>query len=78
MLLGLVFGWQVLSKLIEKRQNDKMWVLGGGMLLYCLRSDLLLFMAVIGGWYYWSHYFHTWRHYQLSSWVIVLLLLYVN
>lgn len=70
--------WWGVSSLIEKYPNEKSWLLGGIILAYSFRSDLLIYFAILSGWYLFSTYCYKFKYFISICWIICIVLLYIN
>lgn len=48
------------------------------MLLFSFRGDFLLYMAIIIGWYYYTSFLSSRKHFIACCWAFMLLVLYLN
>jgi hypothetical protein len=77
-LVACMAGWYLFSRLIERYQNEKSWLLGSLILGYSFRSDYLIYLAILCLWYCFTLIFFRRRYFVLSCWAICIVMLYVN
>lgn len=77
-LVVCMVSWYFISRAIEISQNDKSWLLGGLILVYSFRSDLLIYMALLILWYVFTIKCNQSTFFISICWTIVISTLYFN
>jgi hypothetical protein len=77
-----MFTWKYIIKLIAPKGKVHKWMtsfwLGLGLLIFTYRADIFLYMTVILIWYLMTKWLYKTRIIIPLSWLLVLLILYLN
>jgi len=55
-----------------------MWILGTAILLYSLRSDIIIYLTIVALWFIFCTHCHAYQHFLTLSWTLCIGLLYIN
>ena len=77
-LMLAILIWKVVSPALESKPNDKSWLLGGLILLYSLRSDIIIYLLTLLSWYYFTLKCFSWKSFVPVCWFVTILMLYLN